>query len=301
MTATLILKSLFFETKNPLLQKIIVDDKEYKYLLEKEIEINFNEIESEIGVKIVSIKLFFKDKDMDEEHFFEIVKDSKIVAYLLPMKGKTVDIILNEKKNFNSKIKNSNSTIANLEIKENRLLIINLNNIYTLYINNENIGDKSLDLRGKSIQISIPSLNENYYFYKNIEPIDYDIFFKVYEKYKVLANNFFLDIKELINNSNTNDFIKNILSDKNLIDGFNTKINFPPKILTEKYNIKEYFNFVSSCCLFYLLSSLKNNKMEENRKFYNFFIDYKNKLEKSKLENYLKCIIITFFKKIRKI
>ena len=74
-----------------------------------------------------------------------------------------------------------------------------------------------------------------------------------------------------------------------LINGYNAKINLPKKILSDKYNIIDYFNFISPSCLFYILSNLKNNNIEEISKFYNFFIDYKNKLEKSKLENYLKC------------
>ena len=99
---------------------------------------------------------------------------------------------MNEKNDVNSKIKDTNSEmISDFDIKENRLLIINFSANYELYINNEDMSYKFIGLGGKSIQISIPTLNENYYFYKDIEPIDYDIFFKVYEKLKDLANNFF--------------------------------------------------------------------------------------------------------------
>jgi len=295
MTATLILKSIFFQTENPFLEKIIIDGKEYEYSLETEIEINFNEIEFEIGVKVVHIKLIFRGINKAKEHFFEIMKGSKICGYLLPKKGRTIDIILSEKNNFKSKIFASDSIFSNLDIKENRLLIINFSMVYELYINDENISDKFDDILGKSVQISIPDLKEKYYIYKKIEPIDYDVFFKVYEKNKDLANKFLLDIKEFIIKSNTNDFRKNILPFDNLFDGYNLKLNFPKKILADKYNKKEYFNFISSCYLFYLLSNLNNDEMEEIRKFYQFFIDYKYKLEQSKLDNYLKSLIIIDF------
>ena len=122
MTATLILKSIFFETENPSIKKIIVDEEEYQYSQETEIQIKFNEIESEIGIKVVSIKLFFNGVNEDEEQFFEIMKGSKICGYLLPIQGKTIDILLNEKSNFKSEIYASDTICSNLDVKENRLL-----------------------------------------------------------------------------------------------------------------------------------------------------------------------------------
>jgi len=295
MTATLIIKSIFFQTENPFLEKIIVDNQEYKYSKEIEMQIIFNDIEFEIGVKVVHIKLIFRGKNKPKEHFFEIMKGSKICGYLLPIKGKTLDIILNEKSNYKSKIVDHDS-FSNLDVKDNRLLIINFDNMYyDLFINEENISEKLDDISGKSIQISIPNLKEKYYFYKNIVSIDYEVFFNLYEKYKDLANSFILGIKEFIKNDKINDFRKYLLSFDNLFDGYNIKLNLPKKILADKYNRKEYFNFISSCSLFYLLSNLNNDKIEEIRKFYQVFIDYQNKLEKSKLENYLKSLIIIDF------
>lgn len=298
MTATLILKALFFIKENSSLEKIIIDQKEYGYLPENEIPINFDEIEKEIGFKTVKIQLKFKEKL--EEHFFEILKGTKIIGYLLPKKGKTLDIILNENCEVNSKIIDTISEdSAALELQENRLLIINFNPIYELYMNDMEMNDEFIGLGENSIQVSIPTLNEKYYLYRDIEPIDYDIFFKEYEKHKSLAINFSLEIKELLNN--TNNFINKILSYNDLLHGYNTKINLPKKILLEKYNLIEFFDFISSCSLFYLLSSKKNNKIEEIRSLYNFFIDFKNKLEKSKLENYIKCkIIIDFSQRLEK-
>ena len=183
MTATLILKALFFINENSSLEKIIIDQKEYGYLPENEIQINFDEIEKEIGFKIVKIQLKFKEKL--EEHFFEILKGTKIIGYLLPKKGKTLDIILNENCEVNSKIIDTISEdSAALELQENRLLIINFNPIYELYMNDMEMNDEFIGLGENSIQVSIPTLNEKYYLYRDIEPIDYDIFFKEYEKHK---------------------------------------------------------------------------------------------------------------------
>lgn len=302
MTATLILRALFFEKESSSLEKIIVDQKEYGYSPVKEIQINFDEIEKEIGLKTVKIQLKFTE--LLEEHFFEILKGAKIIGYLLPRKGKTLDIILNENHEVNSKIKDTIShNFVDLAPKENRLLFINFSAVYELYINDIEMSDKFIGLGGKSIQISIPTLNEQYYLYKDIEPIDYDIFFKVYEKHKNLANNFSFEVKELLMNSNnTNSFINKLSLYNDLIDGYNIKINFPKKILLEKYNLIEYFEFISSCCLFYCLISLKNYTIEEIMSFNNFFIDYKIKLEKSQLENYIKCkIIIDFSQRLEKL
>ena len=104
-----------------------------------------------------------------------------------------------------------------------------------------------------------------------------------------------------MNSNDTNGFISKLSLYNDLIDGYNIKINFPKKILLEKYNLIEYFEFISSCYLFYLLSTMKNYAIEEIKSFYEFFMDYKNKLEKSQLENYKKSkIIIDFSQKLEK-
>ena len=300
MTATLILRSLFFQKESPSLEKIIIDQKEYGYSPEKEIQINFNEIEKEIGLKIVKIQLKFTE--VEEEHFFEILKGTKIIGYLLPRKGKTLDILFNENYKVKSKIKDIIShDFVDLDQKENRLLFINFSAVYELYINDMEMSGKFMGLGEKSIQISIPTLDEKYYLYKDIEPIDYDVFFTVYKEHKNIANKFFFEVKELLENSNdVKGFINKLSLYNKLIDGYNIKINFPKKILLEKYNLIEYFEFISSCCLFYLLSTM-NNSIEEIKSFYKFFMDYKNKLEKSQLENYKKCkIIIDFSQRLEK-
>ena len=86
MTATLILRSLFFQKESQSFEKIIIDQKEYEYSPEKEIQINFDEIEEEIRLKIVKIQLKFTE--VLEDHFFEILKGTKKLDICFLGKGK---------------------------------------------------------------------------------------------------------------------------------------------------------------------------------------------------------------------
>lgn len=292
MTATLIIQSIFFQKINPKIKKIIVDKEEYEYQEEKKITLKFNDIESEIGIKVVKIILILQNNN-EEEHFFEIMKGTTIYGYLLPESGKTLDIILNEKINCPSQIKdNYSNTSTYLEIKDNRLLIFNLNFNYMLSINNEDITRKFLYLGENSIQISIPALKDKIYFYKNVDSLDYDAFFKLFDGLKNKANNFFLKVNsKLLNNEAINEKFFKDYSD--LLKGCNTKINLPKNILNKMYNKIEYFNFISNCCLYSILSDIEINEIKN---IFNFFITFKTNLENDKnVKYYLKCIIINDF------
>ena len=125
---------------------------------------------------------------------------------------------------------------------------------------------------------------------------------KIYENNKDLAEKFLLKVQEeLENNKNEqkgNNFVNKILLYSDLISGFNMKLNLPKKVLGSNYNKKEYFDFISSCSLYYILSSLGKIEMEEIIKIYEYFNEFKNILENDdKLENYQKSIIITEFSK----
>ena len=97
--------------------KIYVDDEEYGISPEIEIKIKFDEIESEIGLKVVKVKIPFGE-DV-EEYYFEMAKDTKIYGYLFPYQGKTLDIITNETI-FNSKIEyKKNKSNVDLKINPN--------------------------------------------------------------------------------------------------------------------------------------------------------------------------------------
>lgn len=137
MSAKLIIKAIFFQKEK--IKNIIVDGQEYNYQEEIEAPIQFNEIESEIGIKVIKIEIVIKNKK--ETTFFEILKDTTIIGYLLPGFGKTLDIILNEKctsQIFNKIPKETEQEYIDLDIKDNRLLIININIYYELYIDNKN-------------------------------------------------------------------------------------------------------------------------------------------------------------------
>ena len=311
MSAKLILKAIFFQKEK--IKNIIVDGQEYNYQEEIEALIQFNEIESEIGIKVVKIEIVIEDEK--DESFFEIMKDTTIIGYLLPEIGQTLDIILNEKctsQNLNKFSKKTEKKYINLDIKDNRLLIININRYYELYIDNKNklepnkesiddrknISQKLLYLaRGNSTQISIPSINDNIYFYKEVKPLKFDQFSKFYNKFNDKANDFFTEIKEKLLESKKFDEI-NLEKYSDLLDGCGLRMNFPPTILAKKYNKIEYFNFISNCCLYRTLSLLENVKINEISNFVEFFIEFKTNLNNNdKLENYLKCIIINDFSK----
>ena len=109
MSAKLILRAIFFQKGK--IKNIIVDGQEYNYQEEIEATIQFNEIESEIGIKVVKIEIVIEDEK--DASFFEIMKDTTIIGYLLPEIGQTLDIILNEKCTFQifNKISKKNISI----------------------------------------------------------------------------------------------------------------------------------------------------------------------------------------------
>ena len=154
-------------TNSPILSykfdKLYFDDEECKILPEIKKELKFNEIESEVGLKVVKIKLISLN-DV-EDHYFEIAKGTTIYGNLLPNHGFTLDIVTNEKI-LNSKIKDkSTGCFEDLAKNENRVLMINFNPCFKLFINDShistNVGGKS-----QSFQIYLPNLKDDNYFLK---------------------------------------------------------------------------------------------------------------------------------------
>ena len=237
MSAKLILKVIFFQKDK--IKNIIFDGQEYNYQEEIEAQLSFNEIESEIGIKVVKIEILIEDgKDAS---FSEIMKDTTIIWYLLPEIGQTLDIILNEKCSsqiFNKFSKKIEKKFINLDIKDNRLLLININRYYELYIDNnnqqkpnkesiddrKNISEELLYLtRGNSKQIFIPSINDIIYFYKEVKPLNFDQFSNFYNKFKGLASDFFSEINDKLFKNDKIDFEQ--YSD--LLDGCGLRMNLP--------------------------------------------------------------------------
>ena len=247
MSAKLIIKAIFFQKEK--IKNIIVDGQEYNYQEEIEAPIQFNEIESEIGIKVIKIEIVIKNKK--ETTFFEILKDTTIIGYLLPGFGKTLDIILNEKctsQIFNKIPKETEQEYIDLDIKDNRLLIININIYYELYIDNKNkqkpnkepiddrknISEELLNLsRSKSNQFSIPSLKDNIYFYREVKPLNFDHFSNFYNKFNGMANDFFSEINDKLIR---NDKIDKIDFEKysELLEGCDLRMNLPQTILAKK-------------------------------------------------------------------
>ena len=74
-----------------------------------------------------------------------------------------------------------------------------------------------------------------------------------------------------------------------------TKLNFPKNILKNKYNKKEFFEFISYCCLYCILP--RDNEEKEIKNIFDYFKTFKKELEDdSDLDYYMKNMIMIEFK-----
>ena len=131
MEAKLILNYIF-ENIKPDFLKIIIDNDEYKIedLNKKEIVIKFNEIEEQLGSKILEIK--FINEYNKEIYFCEILPGNNY-GILFPYEGFMRDIIFPEDQVYKVKLRIGENK-KELEIK-NRLLFINYISICEVRIN----------------------------------------------------------------------------------------------------------------------------------------------------------------------
>ena len=290
-----LLLDYIFDDKEASFNKILIENKEYliESLNKKKIKINFNEIENELGSKILNISLI-NQYIKDDHHYCEIVPGTNH-GILFPSLGYTIDIIFPENKTFKVKIISLiYKQTKEFNINGKRLLLINFSKDYLLYIDDILITNEVLKLpkKGESSQISVVDLQNRVFLFKDISPIQFDLFFKNYEKYKGEANYFFNEINDFIKKRkfNLSEYQKLFFNDE-LIKIILTKFNLPKKILMKEYNKKEYFEFIFSCSLYFIMCSLKNE--EEIKSVYKYFMNYKMKLEKdSNLENYMRILII---------
>ena len=296
--AILILKNIFYPKEN-IFKKVIIEDQEYKLdeIDEKPITIKFNEYESELCSKIVKIIFKYEGQD-DEEQIFEVIPGITN-GILFPNHGGVVrDIIFMEEQNYKVKIQFGLDK-KELEFRNNRLLLINFSLQYTLKINdilltNQILGSSEI----YSTQICVIDLAKRILFRKNIIYENFNLFFELYENNKNSASDFFNEIQNFfrVQKFDHSEFLK--LFDKGYLgDVLCIKYNLPKKILYDKYNKKEYFDFISICCLYYILFYVKEENNEEKLKgIFNYFIKFKTELEKDlNLENYMKNIIIMEF------
>ena len=81
-----------FENKNPTFSKVIIENREYSLeeVNNREIQINFTEIEEELGSKILNVRL--KNPYDNIIQNFEIISD-KNTGILFPTLGCTRDLI----------------------------------------------------------------------------------------------------------------------------------------------------------------------------------------------------------------
>ena len=290
-----------FENKNPTFSKVIIENREYSLeeVNNREIQINFTEIEEELGSKILNVRL--KNPYDNIIQNFEIISD-KNTGILFPTLGCTRDLIF--PKNISEKLKvKIISTLdgqkREFDIENNRLLLINFSNVYKIYINEINISSQILNSsssQGDSTQISVVDLQNRIVLYKSILPQQFDLFFKAYDRLKGNAKYFMEECGDFFNKNKFNfDEYKNLFFKDELIDILFYKYNLPKNILKKEYNKKDYFEFISSCALYFIMSTLKEEEKEEKeiKSTYEYFIKYKNNLEKDlHLEYYMRNIII---------
>ena len=289
----MLLIDYIFDDIKPDMDEIFIENKKYliKEIINKNMNINFNEYEKELGSKILSMTL--KNQCSERTHYFEVISGVN-VGILFPSFGDTRDIIFPDDKEYKVKITSTSSSSRHqkeFSIK-GRLLLINFNSGYELYINDKLITAQILGscTDGRPSQISLVDLDKRIFLHKTISPLKFDLFFDAYEKEKNSAKYFFDSINEFFNKKkfDFNEY-KKLFINAELIRTIMHKYNLPKNILKNKYNKKEYFEFISSCTLYFIMCSLKEEK--EINDIYKYFIDYKNKLEKdSNLEYYQKNI-----------
>lgn len=297
--ATLILDYIFDDIK-PNFKKILLENKEYKLeeINKKEIKIEFNDIESELCSKVITMILLY-DYGNEDKHKFELIPGIN-KGILFPFSGTTRDIILTENQAYKIEI-NSEYSFGKKEINisDNRLLLINVDRRYLLNINTIILPTKEILLTGDwSMQVYIADLQKKLFFYKSISTPNYDSFFENYKDNGNKAKTFFSDIHNFFEDKNFNHekylslFNKGYLGDSLVI-----KYNLPKKILSNKYNKKEYFDFISACGLYYILYYIKEKERQnEIKQIYHYFIDFKKQLEEDpNLENYMRILIIIEF------
>ena len=286
-----------FDNIKPSFSEIIIENKKYNLedVNNKEIKIKFNDIESEICSKIVELQLIFKKRQ--PIHKFEVIPGINY-GILLPSMGLTRDFIFPENETYMVNISPTDSDENKvINLTNNRLLFINISISYNLEINNKLLSRKEIISSNElSLQIFVADLLKGIFFHKKISSVNYNSFFDSYKNDKLRAKNFLQEIQDLLKDNKFNDseYLK-IHSKGYLSNVLLAKFNLPKKILQDKYNNKEYFEYISSCCLYFILPHEKDRE-KEIRNIYNYFFEFKKKLEvDTNLENYMRIKIIIEF------
>ena len=293
--ATLLLDYLFNNIK-PSFSKILIDKKEYplEEVNKKEIKIKFNEIEKELGYKAIELGFIYED-NKKEIYECEVIPGINN-GILLPLKGTLRDIILPENnKKYKINIEYHGDK-KEFEIQNNRLLLINLNPEFSLCIDEILITKQILEISGKySVQIYCADLENRLFFEKETPPVDSDGFLEMYDEYNDESRKFYNQIKNMLDTKlYSYDLYKTYFNKKDLESILFTKLNFPKNILKSKYNKKEYFEFISYCCLYCILP--RDDEEKEIKNIFDYFKTFKKELEDdSDLEYYMKNMIMLEF------
>ena len=288
-----------FKGIQPAFSKIKIDDK--LYILEevdkKNIEIKFSDIEEELGSK--NIQITFKYEDIDETIYCEIIPGINI-GIIFPYNGSLRDLVFSDDQThravFTFSKKNEEHNIQN-----KRLLLLNYSKVYSLSIDGIVISSQIAQISQKnSVQICVADLDKRLFFEREISPINYNEFFEKYDELNSKAKYIYDQIIKLTKSNFFNyDIYNSYFNIKELENILFMKFNLPKKILSDKYNKKEYFDFISYCSLYYILSPIqgeKSRELTEIKKIVDRFISFKSELENDQnLEYYMKNMIMIEF------
>ena len=290
-----------FENIEPSFSKILIDKQEYKLedVDKKEIKIKFNDIEQELGYKTIEIGYI-------NIYNVKVIFRCDILpginkGILFPFVGVLRDIILPENKKYKVNIK-YNKDNKEFILKNNRLLLINFTTTLWLSIDEIFISNEISTLSGKnSVQIYCADLANRVFFEKEISLLECEGFLKMYNEYYNDSIKFYNNIKCMLDtNLFSYDLYKTYFNKEELENILYIKLNLPKNILKQKYNMKDYFEFISNCCLYYILP--RNNEEKEIKSIYNYFKTFKKQLdEDSNLEYYMKNMIMLEFSCIMKL
>ena len=290
-----------FENIEPSFSKILIDKQEYKLedVDKKEIKIKFNDIEQELGYKTIEIGYI-------NIYNVKVIFRCDILpginkGILFPFVGVLRDIILPENKKYKVNIK-YNKDNKEFILKNNRLLLINFTTTLWLSIDEIFISNEISTLSGKnSVQIYCADLANRVFFEKEISLLECEGFLEMYNEYYNDSIKFYNNIKCMLDtNLFSYDLYKTYFNKEELENILYIKLNLPKNILKQKYNMKDYFEFISNCCLYYILP--RNNEEKEIKSIYNYFKTFKKQLdEDSNLEYYMKNMIMLEFSCIMKL
>lgn len=300
-TATLNIKINHLEKQSN--DFMIIDGKKYELKGDLSIELDFNEFESELCLKVVNLELVRKRKKV--LYYFEVIPGINN-AILFKSFGKTRDLIFNENKETKIEIEKDEKSLDEVDIsKTKRIILINISQEDLFVVNGDDLVDDIIDLStNNSIQISVLNLEKKIFPYKIIYS-KYDTFHEKMKKYEKDSYDFVNEIKQIICNKKNlskeekKEINANIKKKNYLLDALEVKFNFSKKIMLAYFNEKKYLDFISNCCLFKITQEYLSRKdvfLSELKTIFNFFINYKINLEKDiNLNIYQKILVLIEF------